>query len=405
MTALRLAWRNIWRNRRRSLIVMTSIAVGVAALMFTDALSRGFMRQMFNTQLGAHTGHLQVHARGFNDSRLVRDFMENPDSVASAVRSDPDVTAAAVRVLAFGMLSSASSSSGVLVVGVDPPEEARITFIARSVVKGAYLSGAEREIVISLRLADALDVGLGGKVVAMAAGKDGTIGSELFRVTGLYRSGSAEFDRSHVYVRLGDARRLLGAGAAAAEVVALAARPGDASAIRDRLRPALGEGYEVLAYEDLLPSLVSQMEMTENSLIIFYGIIGLALIFGIINAMLMSVMERIHEFGVLKAIGMQDGRMFLMIVGEALLLGLLGCALGMVIGVAVNEPLARTGINFAAFAEGLESWGIGARVYPMSDYSSFLNGIGVILAVCVAGAIYPALKAVRLHPMAAIRYV
>lgn len=405
MMALRLAWRNIWRNRRRSLIVMASIALGVAALAFTDALSRGFLRQMFDTQLGAHTGHLQVHAAGFHDNRVVTNFMRRPDSVLAAVRADPAVLRAAVRVIAAGMVSSASASSGVAIVGVDPADEAGITIIARSVREGTYLTGKEREIVISMRLAEALDVRIGGKVVAMAAVQDGSVGSELFRVAGLYRSPSAEFDRAYVYVLRRDAQRLLGVGEAAAEVVALARVPQEAPALRDRLAPALGSAYEALSYQDLLPSLVSQLEMSENSLIIFYVIIGLALIFGIINAMLMSVMERIHEFGVVKAVGMEDRRLFAMIVLEALLLGLMGCAAGMLAGAAVNEPLARTGINFATFAEGLESWGVGARVYPIVDYGSILEGVGVILAVCVAGALYPALKAVRLRPIAAIRYV
>lgn len=405
MTLRRLAWRNIWRNRRRSAIVLTSIIVGVAALVFTDSLARGFLRQMLQNQLGSHTAHLQIHQRGFRDNPTVQGFMEDDGRAAATLSAGPGVLHVSRRIVVFGLLSSASTSSGVTLVGVDPVAEPRVTTIAASVVTGSYLTGAPREIVLGKRLAGTLGVGIGDKVVAMASASDGRVGTELFRVTGLYVSSSSEFDRMYVYVPLEDARRMLRVEGRIAGLAAVLRDPSEAPALRDSLARRLGEHYEVLSYQDLLPSLLSQMEVSEQSMFIIYLIIGIGLIFGIVNTLLMSVFERIHEFGVLKALGMKDRTLFALIVLESLWLGVLGTGAGALLALGIHLPLSRSGLNFAAFAEGLAAWGAGAVITPVMDPGGVLVGLLVILAVCVIAALYPAWRAARLLPINAIRHV
>lgn len=405
MMLLRLAWRNIWRNHRRSLIILTSVVVGLIAIVFIEAVVRGFMRQSLDNQLGAHTAHIQVHRTGYHDNPDIARFMARPEIVDAALSADPRIAASSRRVLATGLLSSARNSSGIMLVGIEPDREGRVTTIRSSIVAGRPLGVDPREILISERMSKTLDVGLGDKVVAMSSTREGKVGSELFRVVGLYRTSIMEFDRMHAYIPYATAQSLIGAGSETAEFAMVLHATTDLNAVRDSLRAVLGPEFEVQSYEDLIPTMAAMVALTEQSMIIYYVILGLAMIFGIINTMMMSVYERIREFGVLKAVGMQDRMLFWMVLLEAALLGTVGTTVGIVLGNALNAWIAVSGLDFSWFAEGLSSWGSGAIIYPVLDPLGSVRGGLLIVVMCVLAALQPALKAVRLHPMDAIRHL
>jgi ABC-type lipoprotein release transport system permease subunit len=405
MMLLRLAWRNIWRNRRRSLIILTSVVVGLIAIVFIEAVVRGFMRQSLDNQLGAHTTHIQVHRAGYHDNPDINRFIARPDAVDSALAADARVAASARRILATGLLSSARNSSGVMLVGVEADREQHVTTIQRSIVAGRNIGKGPREILISERMAKTLDMGLGDKVVAMSSTREGRVGSELFRVVGLYRTPILDFDRMHAYIPYATAQTLIGAGNEAAEFALVLGSTADLKTVRDSLQTILGTDLEVQSYEDLIPALAATVELTEQSMIIYYVILGLAMIFGIINTMMMSVFERIREFGVLKAVGMQDGMLFQMVLLEAAMLGAVGTSIGLLLGNALIAWIASTGLDFSWFAEGLASWGSGAVIYPVVDPLGSVRGGLLIIFMCVLAALQPALRAVRLQPMDAIRHL
>jgi ABC-type lipoprotein release transport system permease subunit len=363
------------------------------------------MKQGLQNQLGNHTAHLQVHRSGYHDNPDIDLLMAKPDMVDSALAQEPRLKAASRRMLTPGLLSSARNSSGVMFVGVEPVRERLVTTIASSIVAGRNIEQDPHEILVSERLAKTLDVTLGDKLVAMSSTRDGQVGSELFRIVGLYRTHISEFDRFHVYIPLPSARSLIHAPGMVAEFAAIADQGIDIRQVRDDLRTALGPEYEVLSYEDVIPTLVMQVELTEQSMLIYYVIIGIAMIFGIINTMMMSVYERINEFGVLKAVGMKDLALFRLVLTEAALLGVVGTSLGILVGSGVTLYVEYTGINFAWFAEGLSSWGTGAIVHPEFRLSSVLVGSMVIVAMCVMAAVHPAYRAIRLQPVEAIRHV
>ena len=405
MMLLRLAWRNIWRNRRRSLIILTSVIVGLMAIIFVEGVVRGFMRQALQNQLGAHTAHIQIHRAGYHDNPDLARLMDRPDEVDSALADERRLAAASRRVLTLGLLSSARNSSGVMFVGIEPERERYVTTIVSSIVAGRSIGMGPREILVSERMADALDVKLGDKVVAMSSTRDGKVGSELFRIVGLYRTPISEFDRYHVYIPYATAQSLVHAEGLSAEFAAIILPEADVTQVRDSLRTVLGSSYEVLSYEDVIPTLVMQVELTEKSMLIYYVIIGIAMIFGIINTMMMSVYERINEFGVLKALGMKDLALFRLVLTEAALLGTVGTTIGILLGSGVTMYTEYAGLNFAWFAEGLSSWGSGAIVYPEFKLSSVLVGSLLIIVMCILAAVHPAFKAVRLQPVEAIRHV
>ncbi|MCB9090183.1 MAG: ABC transporter permease [Calditrichae bacterium] len=400
-----LAWRNIWRNYRRSVLVLLSVVIGLIAIILYDSLSIGMIQQMLDNQIGAHVSHIQVHKKGFNDNPVIQNYLPDPARVRQLLAQQKGVAHFSERVITFGIVSSATGASGVSMVGIYPQQEVQITKIKNSLVEGRYLGDAPHEIVIGRKLAEKLDVGLGDKVVAMASALSGAIGSDVFRVVGIYETFSSEFDKSHAYVYLPNLQQMLEFESQISEFAVILGNLERQNEVQAALVQELGSGYEVLTYKQLLPLLVMQVDVYKETIFIFYAIIGIAMMFGIINTMLMSVFERIHEFGVLMAVGMKNRRLFVMILLEAFLLGISGTVIGAVIGYLIYLPLADSGINLSAFADGLNSIGSGSVIYPILTPESIVSAIFVIPAIAVLGAIYPALRAARLDPITAIRHV
>ena len=401
----KLAWRNLWRNRRRSAIVLSSVVLGYAALVFLDALSTGMIHQMVRNRVGVHTAHIQIHRAGFLDNQVLGNRITNPDAVASALKETPGIERTSCRVLTFGMLNSASGSAGLTLVGVEPEAESQVTQIAELVREGTYLTGSGREILLSGKVADKLGVRLGDKIVGMASGLGGEIGAELFRVVGLFRTYDSGFDETHAYVDIDDAQRMLSLGNGVMEFAVLCSDVVSKDAVKRSLADSLGDGYDVSTYRNLLPLLVAQLDVYRQMMWIVYAIVGLAVVLGIVNTMLMAVYERIREFGVLFSIGMHRGRVFTMVVLEALILGALGTALGVAAGAAVTAPFTRSGIDLSMFEKSLTSFGTGAVIYPQLTVAALFSAAAVVPLVSVLGALYPGYEAVTLEPVEAIRHV
>ena len=402
---IRIAWRNLWRNRRRSLIIQSSVVIGVVAIIFLDGLMNGMLYQMLFNQVSSTIAHIEIHKNGFNDNKSVQNFIPDNEIIEKTIQEEPGVKYYSRRVISFGLLSSASNSSGVYIYGVNPPEEINVSSISNSIIEGNYLSGSDREIVIGQGLADKLGVSLGDKVVAMTNRDDGKIGSDLFRVTGIYKSFSSEFDKSYIYIPIQNAQTMMNIGDNIYEFALILNDYKNAQAVTNDLRSRLSYDYEVLSYRDILPLLIIQLDLYKQSAFIITFIVSLALIFGIINTMLMAVFERINEFGVLMSIGMSSSKIFLMIVWEAFILGVIGTIAGFVIAMLLHLIVSNTGINLSMFAASLDSFGLGATIYPQLLIENIINTLVTIPFISVLGAIYPAYKAIKLELVYALRYV
>jgi ABC-type lipoprotein release transport system permease subunit len=402
---LKLAWRNVRRNARRSAIVIASIGVGTVAVIFNDALSIGMVGQIFENQIGSYVADMQVHEAGFNDNRTIGKLMRNPRRVEDDLRASPGVKAFTRRVVTYGLISSAMNSSGVSLVGVDPAAEPTVTTVRKWRMEGRYLGGGRHEVVIGRKLAEKLEAGIGDRLVGMASGLRGNVASEMFRVVGIFTTVSSEFDRSTVFVPIATAQEMLELGGGISEIAVLLDDRSDAAGIRESLASRLGPGYEVLTFAELLPLMIAQMGSYEQSIYIIYIIIGLAMVFGIVNTMLMSVSERVREFGVLMAIGMSGRRLLAMVLVEASLLGLAGALAGVALGVAITLPLSNVGIDLAGFSEGLRAFGAGSVIYPVLRAETLVESLIIIPFFAVLGALYPAVRASRLEPVRAIQHV
>ena len=399
----KIAWRNILRNRRRSLILAISVTIGVIAMVLTDAFSIGMMRQMLTNQIGADAGYIQIHQKGYQRNPMLKNSVLNTGEIRVALARNISSYNVSERLRTFGLVSSAYNSSGVSIVGVVPQQEKRVTTIHKYIVNGAYLSGASSEIIISTSTAEKLRVGIGDKVVIMASRLDGSVGSEACRVVGIFETFDSGFDQSHVYIPLQTAQQMLVATGRISEFIVNPVDSRQTETIAEELKSELSQEYEVLTYKQMLPLLVMQTQLYDEIIYVFYAIIGIALIFGIVNTMLMAVMERTHEFGIDMAIGMSNKRIFTMILTEAFDLGIIGTTTGLVISFAALIPLSHTGWDLSIFSESLKSFGVGTTIYPVLTASSLINTVIIIPLSAVIGAIYPALRAVKLQPVEAIR--
>ncbi len=401
----KLSWRNIWRNKRRSLIVMTAIAIGITALVLTDAIYNGLLIEMLDNQIRSHIAHIEIHSRGFNDNKVIENSMKEYGNVEKALGTNPNIAYFSRRIITYGIISSASNSSGITIVGVDPAPEANITKIRASVIAGHYLDSSRNEIIISKKLAEKLSVELEDKLVLMASDVDGHVSSDVFRVIGIFETSGAEFDRSHIFITLHHAQKMLGMGKSISEIAIITKNTDELAQTQAAIASTIGGSYEVLTYVDLIPNIIMVVEVGKQAMVIYYLIIGIAILFGIINTMLMSVFERTRELGILMATGMKNARIFTMIIVEAVFLSAIGTLAGITIGTLIYAPLAANGINLSAVGEGLTLVGASPIIHPILTMQGMINAITIIPLISMIAAIYPAFKATRLEPVRAIQYV
>ncbi len=403
---LKLAWRNLWRNKRRSLIVLISIIVGVAILLINEGFTNGLVYSMLSNQVKTHTSHIQIHANGFNSDKQIESILPNQDKVLKAIENQEFVTDYSKRVVAFGLLTSPSGSAGCAIAGIEHDKETKITNIFERVIEGSYLSGKAKEILIGKKMAEKLDVKLGSKLVLVSNSYDGIVENRLFRVSGIFKSSNSNHDRMYIYINLKDAQDMLALGNNINEIAIITDNTEDVYSYKESLINILyDKAYEVLSFEDLNPMIMAYIGSYKQMIYIMYMIFVVAALFGIINTMLMSVFERVQEIGILMSLGMKKSKIFMMIIQEALVLGGFGTAVGFISGMLVVLILSNTGIDFSLFSDGLSSFGLDSTVYPILKVQTILNSLLIMPFATVIGAIYPAIKAIKLLPTDAMRYV
>lgn len=407
----KIAWRNILRNKRRSLILIVSITVGVFALILTRAFVGGLMEQLLSNQIGTDVGFIQIHKSGYQADPNIDNSIESPNGIRNILKGHSATINYSERLRTYGLVSSAYNSAGVSISGIVPDEERRVTAISQYVVNGEYLNGKPDQILISTAIAEKLKAGIGDKVVIMASQLDGSLGSEGCRICGIYETSNSGFDQSHVYVPIQTLRQMLNVHDMVSEFVINPLQREKMPAVLNGLRTEIhtssssSDKFEIMSYEEMLPLFVMQFGFYNQIFYVVYGIVAVALIFGIIDVMLMAVLERTHEFGVAMAVGMANRKLFRMILVEAFYLGILGTVVGLVIAYFTCLDLSRNGWDLSVFSESLRSFGSSSKIFPVLEAEDFIKALLIIPFVTVLGAVYPALKAIRLHPVEAIRSI
>ncbi|MEN8183971.1 MAG: FtsX-like permease family protein [Myxococcota bacterium] len=405
MGAVRMAWRNLWRIPRRTGIVLAAVAVGISGVVLSMAIYNGMILQMVEAAIASELGHLQVHAPGFDRNPLLRLRLGDGGHQAVRVLGDlPGVQAFARRVRSEGLVSSARAHVGVRVVGIEPEAEARVTTLANDVVRGVYLDGVPRRLLLGDELARRLHVDVGSKVVVSVQDLTGDLTGEAFRVGGIFRSSSGERERGTVFLQLAESQRLFGLGEAVSEVVVLARDVDGLAGLQQTLREELGPEVEVQTWEELRPFLVQIVRLFDQTGWTIYAAVFVAMMFGIANVLLMSVFERTREIGIVLALGMRPRGVVAVLVIEALLLTFLGLALGYAVAAGAVFFL-RGGIDLSLFAEGLAWMGMPSRIVPVIRTYDLVVPISVAFITAGLASLWPALRAARLRPAEAMRHV
>lgn len=400
-----LAWRNLWRRPQRTLLSLLSIAIVVALLVFMLSFQMGVYDTMKQTTLRIFDGYAQIQPKGYSGDPTIDRTIEHPEKLAREAIAIDGVTTAAPRVNAFAVLANGERSYGAAVVGVDPASEAKISSIAATIRDGRYLAAGDRDTAIMGDiLAQNLRLTVGGKVTLLGSARDGSVAADILRVVGIYHSGIVELDRSILEMPLARAQDTFAMDGRANTIALGGPSLGGVNAAIPALE-ILGKrhGVSVRDWAAMEPALSDMIALKYATSMLFYLTLVVVVAFIILNTLLMSVLERTREFGMLLAMGMRPRLIGRMVWIELLGLALFGCAIGFIIGAGVTLWFEHQGIVYPGMSKLLAQFGLPPRLYPTLTPLSALVGPGAILLSIALGGIVPYLRVTRLTAASAMR--
>lgn len=410
---LQVSWRNIWRNPKRTGIILTAVIIGAWTMLIFGGLSRGMMESTLSNALNTLTGHIQIQTPEYRDDPVIENRIENPAALKTVLNKMlPAGAKWAFRTQISGVASNARNSEGITIVGIDPDREADLSFYGDDVSQGRLLTrDDDHGIFVGQALMDNFETKLGRKLVIMTQGADRETVSRAFKIRGTFRAEMQGTEKQYVFITLAAARKLLGVDAVTSVCIKL---PEDKNlhgtnlATLDRttwdLSRNLPEGLTALSWGQLLPLLKGYLSMFDSFMMLWYLVVFMAMAFGLVNTMLMAVLERTREFGLLKALGMKPIWIIRSVLLECLILLILGLIAGNLLGFATVLSLAG-GIDMSFMAQGSEFFGMGHIVVPFLTAKDVLAVNAVILILGLLVCLYPAVKAGRITPVAAMAHI
>lgn len=396
-----LAWKNIWRSKRRSFVVIGAIIVGVWALIFIFAFYNSFIEAFSRNAVNHEYSHIQVHHPDYLQEPGLEFRLTAEEALAETLAALPEISSWSGRQIVNGMIASPKTNMGVQIYGVRPQDEMRTTGLKEQLTQGTYFENVSRNpILISQQLADKLKVKEKSKVVLTLQNLDREITAAAFRVEGIFKSKSPRVNESVVYVRLDDLQRLTGV-TALNEVAIYLHQSEQIVQVKDSIASQTDD--LVRSYREIAPEFDMMEQQSATTKQILTVIIMLALLFGIVNTMLMAVLERTREIGMLRSIGMHKRSVFSMIILETCFMSVIAGPIGLLLGYLTNAWLGTRGMDLSSYATALDEYGMDTVFYPSISGSTYPVLMIVVIATAFLGAIYPAIKAIQLNPLEAIR--
>ncbi len=404
-----VAWRNLWRHKRRSLITAFAMAIGVAMCMSMIAWSDGMYDEMFKIMVEQQLGHVQVHHPDYPTKGLVFDAVPGREALLEEIDGLAGTVAASPHIDGFALLGGAKKSAGGQVIGIDPARHRAVSNIHERVVEGAFLSDtAGNEIIIGHKLAEEIEVGLGDEVVAVTQATDGSVGNDLYTVVGLFKTGDVGMDQSGGYIHIADAEELLALYDQAHGITVLTEDAEQVEAYSATLSGAIAVENEIQVqpWWEASPATAQMMGMRDFTAYFLLGIVFAVAAFGVVNTMMMSVYERTREMGVLRALGLSKGKLVWLVVFESFFLALLAAGIGLTLGGLADWYLVAHGLDFSSSMPDGFSWE-GVMLDPVMKGTVHPQGIVLTVAavfiVSILSSLWPAWRATRLQPVTAIR--
>ncbi|MFQ5982107.1 MAG: ABC transporter permease [Woeseiaceae bacterium] len=400
-----LAWRNLWRNHRRTIIMISAVTVGVWAMIFMTALMRGMVKDMVTDGIQTLPGHVQIHHPEFRDDPSVNNLIP-----ASAAELDETFGAGgfdawAARVKVPAVITSERESRGVTLLGIDPAAEAPISFVVDDVVEGRFLEDInDGGVIIGAKLADNLDTRLGKRIVLMSQDPNNEIADRGFRVIGIFDSDPDSHEEAFVFAGRATIQKMLGIGDSVTEVVFLGDDHHNVEPLYQKVVELAGPGVVVSTWHELDTYLSTMLKIMDGFVLVWVVVIFLALSFGLVNTLVMAVFERVREIGLMLALGMKPSNILGQVVVESLLLLVIGLALGNAFAWMTVQPL-KGGIDISAVSEGMEMMGASSTLYPDLLMRDLVTANIVVLVLGFLASLSPAWRASRYQPVEAITKV
>jgi len=401
-----LAWRNLWRNHRRTTIMLAAITIGVWAMIFMTALMRGMVDDMLLNGIRSMPGEVQIHHPLYRDDPSINNSIPAPTAGLLKALQIPEIVAWSSRVRVPAMIQSERDSRGIILLGVEPVSEIAVSFDSDSIIEGRFLENrADHGLVIGARLADHLETELGKRVVVMSQDPENNIADRGFRVVGIYKAKLASLEETYVYAGRDAIQQLLKLENKVSEI----AITGNDYRTVDLWYPQIkqaaeqyeGTAVETLPWYEANKYLSSMMSMMDGFVLVWIIVIFLALSFGLVNTLVMAVFERIREIGLMQALGMRPTMILYQILVESFLLLLIGLFTGNVLAVATIIPL-HSGIDISAVAEGMEMMGTSSMLYPALKIEDMVLANVIVIVLGLLTSILPAWRAARYDPIKAL---
>ncbi len=402
---LSVSWRNIWRNKLRSSVMLSAIAIGIMAGVYSWAFVVGMMNQRVESAIMNEASHIQIHDSAYMIDPDKKNFIPDAYSISTKISELPEVKTVSNRAIFQAMVSSAATGTGVKLVGVDPDNEKMVTDIHHHVVDGEYLTGIKRNpILIGDKLADKLKLKLRSKMVVTLQNFSGEITRAQFRVAGIYKTENSMYDEMNAFVRYEDLIKFTGMDKGAGhEIAVLLNKDADYNLVAENIKKIIPGHLDVKTWAELMPEVSLVTDSLDIFMIFFMVVVMVGLGFGIVNTMLMAILERIKEIGMLMAIGMSKLRVFRMILTETTLLSISGTIIGIFIAVFLTWISSKYGLDFSQWSKGMEAIGYSTLVYPVLQLKMIFYTVVLVVVTAVIASIFPAIKALRLNPAEAVR--
>jgi ABC-type lipoprotein release transport system permease subunit len=400
---IKVAWRNIWRNKTRSLVIITAVAIGLWAGFFLMSFYNGLIEQRIRSAIETEISHIQIHHPQFLNDYDIQYYIPSAKNLLAQTKKNSLVKAVAERVIIKGMISTASGSSGIQINGIMPEEESQLTQLKSKLTTGNYFSSIKPyEIIVSEKTLKKLKLKMNAKTILTFQDKDGNIASGAFRIIGIYKTVSTPYDEGNVFVNIHDIDTLAGITHQYNEVALLLKSGKEVENFKQQLQKEYPQ-LEIKTWTEISPEMNLLVSASDQTMFIYMSIIMLALAFGIINTMLMAVLERTREIGMLLALGMNRIKVFTMILLETVFLVLSGTPIGVVLGLGTIAYTHETGINLKQFAEAYSSLGYSSLIYPTFSTRQFFLMLVLVIATAIIASLIPARRALQLKPAEAIR--
>lgn len=403
MQSLTMAWRNVWRNSRRTLAAVVATSLGLWAMIVYSGMVDGYLRRMEAHVLDVEMGDIQVHDAEYLGSPSIYDRIEDPQALLS--RLDEAGLPAAPRLLGAGLAAAGDSSAGVTLLGVDVERDAKVSRVHEHVAEGQWLDpAAPTEVVVGRRLAQMLGVEIGSELVVLSQAADGSTANELYTVRGILRGVSDGVDRSGIYMVEDAFRELMVVPEGTHEVIVRRADEGLETAVGE-VR-ALAPELDTKTWRELKPTLASMLDSAGGAMVAMFFIVYAAIAIVILNAMLMAVFERVREFGVLKAIGVSPGEVLGLIYLETIIQTGIAIVVGVALAIPTNWYLSTKGLDLSGSMEGLSVMGSTMDTLWLSHVTTdtYVGPVVALVVIVALAVTYPALRAAFIKPITAMRH-